>query len=168
LVRGEAVEVVLLLDPLGWDPVLGAQPVDEVGLALELLAADAVQARIDVLVDVPLVVDPLQELLDEPLVALVGRADEEVVLGIYLPRKLAPVLDDVVDVRLRIETLLPGDALDLPGRLVRAGQQDGLVAPLAMVSHERNARDRRVGVPDVRRRIDVVDGCPEVEPHRRQ
>ena len=148
--------------------MLGAQPVDEVGLALELLAADAVQARIDVLVDVPVVVDPLQELLDEPFVPLVGRADEEVVLGIYLSRKLAPVLDDVVDVGLRIETLFLGDAVDLGRVLVRAGQEEGLFAPLAMVSYERIGRDRRVRVTDVRRRIDVVDGCRQVEPHRRQ
>ena len=59
--------------------MLGAEAVDEIGLALELLAADAVQPRVDVLVDVAVVVDPLQELLDEALVALVGRADEEVV-----------------------------------------------------------------------------------------
>ena len=45
LVRGEAEEPVLLLDPLGLDAVDRALAVDELGLGLERLAADAVPAR---------------------------------------------------------------------------------------------------------------------------
>ena len=52
LVGGEPEEPVLLLDPLGLDAVLGALAVDELGLGLERLAPDAVEARVDVLVDV--------------------------------------------------------------------------------------------------------------------
>ena len=61
LVRGEPEEPVALLDPLGLDVVLGALAVDELVLGLERLAADAVQPRVDVLVDVvaPLSLDPL-------------------------------------------------------------------------------------------------------------
>ena len=65
LVGGEAEEVVLLLHPLGLDAVIGALAVDELVLALERLAADAVEAGVDVLVDVAVVVDPLEELPDE-------------------------------------------------------------------------------------------------------
>ena len=81
LVRGEPEEPVSLFDPLGLDLVLRALPVDELLLRLEGLAADAVEPRVDVLVDVvaSVVADPLQELLDEPLVAVVARPDEEVV-----------------------------------------------------------------------------------------
>src|SRR4030095_2234468 len=94
LIRREAEEVVRLLDPLRWNPVLGAQAVDQVGLALELLAADAVQAAVDVLVDVAVVVDALQKLLDEPMMALVGGGDEEVVLGTDAFRQRPPLFDD--------------------------------------------------------------------------
>ena len=45
LVGGEPEEPVLLLDPLGLDAVVGALAVDELVLALEGLAADAVEAR---------------------------------------------------------------------------------------------------------------------------
>ena len=67
LVGGEAEEPVLLLQPLGLDAVVGALAVDELVLGLERLAADAVEAGVDVLVDVAVVVDPLEELLDEAL-----------------------------------------------------------------------------------------------------
>ena len=84
LVRGEPEEPVPLLDPLRLDVVLGALPVDELVLRLEGLAADAVQACVDVLVDVvaAVVADPLQELLDELLVPVVRRPDEEVVCDV--------------------------------------------------------------------------------------
>src|SRR5437868_1795874 len=59
--------------------MLLAQPVRrELVFGLELFAANAVQARVSVLVDVPVVVDPLDELLDEAVVTLIGRAYEEV------------------------------------------------------------------------------------------
>ena len=72
LVGREPEEPVLLLDPLGLDVVVGALAVDELVLGLERLAADAVEPGVDVLVDVAVVVDPLQEVLDEALVALVA------------------------------------------------------------------------------------------------
>ena len=79
LVRGEAEEPVLLLDPLRHGAVIGTLAVDELGLGLERLAAVAVQPRVDVLVDVAVVVDALEEILDESLVALIAGANEEVV-----------------------------------------------------------------------------------------
>jgi hypothetical protein len=59
LVGREAEEPVRLLDPLGRDAVVGAQAVDELGLRLELLALHAIEARVDVLVDVAVVIDAL-------------------------------------------------------------------------------------------------------------
>ena len=60
-----------------------AVAVDQVGLVLELLTADAVPARVDVLVDVVATVaaDALEEVLDEDLVPFIRGADEEVVGG---------------------------------------------------------------------------------------
>ena len=81
LIRGQPEEVVLLLDVLDAVSVLGALAVDELVLRLELLAADAVQAGVYVLVDVAVVVDPLEEVTDELLVAVIRRADVEVGLG---------------------------------------------------------------------------------------
>src|SRR3954447_20008980 len=149
LVGRQAEEVVLLLDVLGRHTVIRTEAVDEVGLALEGLAADAVEPGIDVLVDVAVVVDPLQELLDEALVALVRGADEEVVFRIDRPRQLTPAaLDDLIDERLWVETLLLGHAVH-PGRvLVGAGQEEGLVGALLVMTDEHVRGDGRVRVAD--------------------
>jgi hypothetical protein len=77
LIGGKTEEVVLLLDPLRRDPVLRTLAVDELRLGVEGLAAAAVEPRVDAFVNLARVVDPLQELLYEAFVALVGRADEE-------------------------------------------------------------------------------------------
>ena len=143
-----------------------AETVDEFVLGLERLAADAVEAGVDVLVDVAVVVDPLEEVTNERLVALVGRADEEVVCGVDPPRQLAPALDDLVGELLRRLPALGGHARNLRRMLVDARQEERLLAALAVMAREDIGRDRRVRVADVRRRVDVVDGCRHVEAHR--
>jgi hypothetical protein len=163
LERRQPEEVVLLLDPLWLDAVLRTLAVDELGLRLERFATDAVEPRVGVLVDVAVVVDPLDEVLDEALVSLVGRADEEVVLGIDEPRQLSPGLGDLVDVRLRIETLILGHPVDLGGVLVRSGEEERLLAALLVMARQDIGRDRRVRVADVRGRVDVVDRRRDVE-----
>ncbi len=163
LILGEPEEVVLLLDPLRDRVVLGALPVHELFLALERLAAHAVEPRIRVLVDVAVVVDPLDEVLHEGLVPLVRRADEEVDGGVDLLRNLAPLLGDLVDVHLGVEPFLFGDSVDLRPVLVRAGEEERVLASLPVMAHEDVRRERRVGMPDVRRRVHVVDRCRQVE-----
>src|SRR5205814_7745715 len=72
LVGGEPEEVVLLFDPLRLREVDRAEPfLGQLLLVLELLAADAVPAGVHVLVDIAVVVHPLQELADEALVAVI-------------------------------------------------------------------------------------------------
>ena len=143
--------------------MLGTLAIHELGFRLEGLTTDAVQPRVRVLVDVTVVVDPLDEVLDEPLVALVGRADEEVVVGVDEPRQLSPGLGDLVDVRLRVETLLLGHPIDLGGVLVRPGEEERRLAALLVMARKDVGRDRRVRVADVRGRVDVVDRCRDVE-----
>ena len=157
LERREPEEPVPLLDPLRLPVVLGALSVDEVGLGLERLAADAVQPRVHVLVDVPVVVEPLQESLDERLVLRVARADEEVVRRIEALGELTPDDRDLIGVLLRRQPLLRGDPGHLRGVLVDPGQEERLGATLALVAGQDVRRDRRVGVPDVRGRVHVVD-----------
>ena len=159
LVRGEPEEPVSLLDPLGLDVVLRALPVDQLVLRLERLAADAVETRVDVLVDVvaSVVADPLQELLDEPLVAVVARPDEEVVGDVEAGGERPPRLDDLVRVLLRLEPLFGGDARDLRGVLVDPGEEERLTPALPLMAREDVRGDRRVRVTDVRGRVHVVD-----------
>ena len=145
-----------------------ALAVDELVLGLEGLAADAVEAGVDVFVDVAVVVDPLQELADERLVPLVARPDEEVRLRVQARRQAAPGLGDLVDVLLRAEPLALSDAPDLRRVLVDAGEEEGLLAALAMMAREDVGSDRRVRMPDVRLVVHVVDRRGHVEAHREQ
>ena len=165
LVGGELEEPVLLLDPLRLDAMVGALAVDELVLVLEGLAADAVEPGVDVLVDVAVVVDALQEVLDEALVALIGRSDEVVDRRVDAGGKLLPGADDLIDVLLRREPLLGSHPRHLVCVLVDPGEEERLLAALAVMAHEDVGRDRRVRVADVRRRVDVVDRGCQVEAH---
>ena len=78
------------------------------------------------------------------------------------------MLDDLVGVLLRREALLLGDARDLGGVLVGAREEERLVAALLVMAHQDVRRDGRVRMTDVRRRVDVVDGCRQVEAHHDQ
>ena len=168
LVRREPEEPVLLLDPLGLGVVQRALSVDELRLRLERFAADAVETRVHVLVDVTRVVHPLEEVGDECLVALVGRPDEEVIGGFDTPRNLLPRADDAIGELHGRESLLLGDARDLRRMLVDARQEEGVLSALAVVPHQDVGSDRRVRVPDVGRRVHVVDRCRHVVRHGRQ
>ena len=171
LVGGQPEEPVALLDPLRLGVVLGALAVDELVLGLERLASDAVEPGIDVLVDVvaPVAPDALEELLDEALVTLVARPDEEVVRDAEAGGERPPRLDDPVGVLLRLEALLGRHTRDLRRMLVDAGEKERLTAPLPLVACKDVGRHRCVGVADVRRRVDVVDRRRDVvplHPHR--
>src|SRR5207302_4912354 len=71
LIGREPEEVVLLLDPLRDCAVNRTLAIDELPGGLELLAADAVVAGVDTLVDVAVVVAALEAVADEALVALI-------------------------------------------------------------------------------------------------
>src|SRR4029079_10009736 len=77
----EPEEMVLLLDPVDG-AVERALAVDEILLLLERLAADAVPALVEPLVDVPLRRDPAYELLHRGLMAGVGGGGCDVVEGV--------------------------------------------------------------------------------------
>ncbi len=164
-VRGQPEEVVLLLDVLNAIAVLRALAVDELILGLELLTADAIQTGIDVFVDVPVVVDALEEAADELLVAVIRRSNVEVGLGSDGLRQRAPHLADAIDVLLCLEALLLSDSVDLRRMLVHPGKQERVVSPLTVMPDEDVGRDRRVRVPEVRGRVHVVDRRGQVVAH---
>ena len=98
-----------------------------------------------------------RKLLDEPLVPVVARADEEVVGDVEAGGERPPRLDDPVGVLLGLEALLGGDARDLRRVLVDAGEEERLTPALPLMARHDVRCDRRVRVPDVRGRVDVVD-----------
>ena len=167
----QSEEVVLLLDPLDRRPVnladlLAVLGVDVV-LGLRRLAADAVHAVVLGLVDVAGRCQPLPHLGDRRLVARLGRADEVVVRDPDARPRRLELLGDAVAVRLRLHSLLARDALDLLAVLVEAGQEEDVsslpVNARAVVARQRVVDHGRIERPEVRDRVDVVDGRRDVE-----
>ena len=166
---GQPEEVVLLLELLDRQlvdraPVAGQQLV----VAVVLLAADAVLAPVEVELDVAGVVAPLQQLGDRGPVARLGRADEVVVGDVEVAPHLGEGRGDGVGERLRGLPGPLGRPLDVEAVLVGAGEEGDVVAEQAVPAGEGVADDRRVGVPEVRFGVHVVDGGRDVEPGHRE
>ena len=96
---------------------------------------------------------------------LIARPDEEVDRRVEPTRQLLPVADDLVGELARREPLLGRHARHLVGMLVHPGQEERLRPALALVPHQDVADDRRVRMPDVRRRVHVVDRRCQVVAH---
>src|SRR5215210_878418 len=139
----------------------------ELGLRLEVGAARAVPALVHPLVDVPVVIDALDDLLHPIHVPLVCGADEEVVGGVDLGRHLLEAGREAVAQLSRCDALglrLLRDGLPV---LVGSGQEEDLIAALAVVSGQDVGGDRRVGVPQMGLAVDVVDRRGDIEAHGR-
>ena len=163
----EREEPVPLLLPRQFDLVdRAAVAVLDLGLGLEVGAARAIPALVGALVDVPVVVDPLHDLLDLLHVPLVCGPDEEVVGRVHFRRQLLEARRVAVAELPGLDSLalgLLGDGLPV---LVGAGEEEDVLPALAVMSREDVGRDRRVGVPQMGLAVDVVDGRGDVVAHR--
>ncbi len=131
------------------------------------LAAHAVLATVVVELDVTGVVAALQELLDGGAVARLGRADEVVVGDVERLPGRGETGGDAVGELLRRLARRGRRLLDLEPVLVRAGEELDIIAEQPVPPGHGVADDRRVGVPDVRLVVHVVDRRRRVEPAHR-
>ena len=169
LLKGaEAEEPVLLALPEQRDLVDRAGVVRAaLGLGLEVGAARAVPALVEALVDVAVVVHPLDDLLHLRHVLGVGGADEEVVGPVDAPGQLAETRRVGVDQVPRGDPLRLGRQRHRLAVLVGAGEEEDVLAALAVVAREHVGGDRRVGVAEMRLGVHVVDRGGDVEAHGR-
>ena len=167
LVPREEEVVVLLLEPRRLDAVVRAGAVGgQVALVPETLAGGAVQAAVGALLDVAGGAQLVDERLHEGLVLGVGRADEEVVGRVDAPRQVLELGRHLIDVLAWREPARLGGLGDLGAVLVGAGEEEDVVALLAMEAGEDVGGDRRVGVTQMRLAVDVVDRGGDVVAHR--
>jgi hypothetical protein len=136
--------------------------VELVPLVVEL-APHAVEALVAVELDVAGLVHTLEELLHRTAVSGFGGADVVVVGDVEAVPRGAELGADAVDPLRGLDTLRLGCPLDLEPVLVGAGEEDDVVAPEAPPPREHVGRHGRVRVPDVGRRVHVVDGRGDVE-----
>jgi hypothetical protein len=136
------------------------------GLVDVEVVVDAVLPGVGALVDVAVAPAALEQVLDDARVLGAGGALEMV----DLQPELAPLPlefggDEVAVVSGRLSNA-PGRALDVDPVLVRAGGQHRLVALQAFEAAHDVRNDGRVGVANVRRGVDVIDGSGQVVLHR--
>ncbi len=163
-VGGQAEEPVLLLHPLHRGVMDRAQAaLEQVVLGVERLAGRAVPAAVAALVDVPRVVQLLEDALHLGLVLGVGGADEEVVGRVEHAAEGAEARREHVGLLARGPALALGRSGDLAAVLVGTGQEEDVLAQLPVMAGDDVGHDRRVRVTDVRVRVDVIDRRREVE-----
>ena len=156
-------EVRLLLRPLDLVPLIGAASVDDLTFRIERLAGRAVPAFVRVLVDVPSRRDLLVQALGAAAMPVLRRPDEVVVAD---PERLpegAEALDDLVGELQGQQALRLGGALDVLSVLVGAREEVHLLPGHAAEARDHVGDDGRVGVPDVRHVVHVVDRRRQVE-----
>ena len=163
---GHPEEPVVLLLSLEHDLVdRAAIAVLDLGVGLEVGAAGAVPALVGAGVDVAVVVDPLHHLGDLRHVLRIRRADEEVVGGVEPGGELLEADRVPVAELARRDPEPLGLLRDGLAVLVRAGEEEDVLATLAHVPREHVGGDGRVGVPEMGLAVHVVDRRGHVVRH---
>lgn len=157
LVLAHSEEVVLLGHQLDRPAAVWACFVLDVFLRPEALVGDAVPALVVAKVDLALVPQVLQYCGDDADVAVLGGADEVVILHVQtLPGVLKPA-DHQVCLALGVQSIPPGRVQVLLAVLVRADQEERIFPSQAGVSRHDVRQHRSVGVSVVRLVVHVVD-----------
>ena len=156
---GEAEEVVLLGDRRDHLRISGR------GFLIgdKGFVAEVILAGVAALVDRTVGQAALEDLAHSQGVARVAGAPEEVAFQAEFVPFRAKCLRDAIGELLRLQARRRSGTLDLLPVLVAARSQVGIVAQHAPDPLDRIGHDRRVGMADVGRGVDVVDGRRDVE-----
>ena len=160
------LEEVVRLDDLGHLAVELRPGAVRIAVLLlqELLLASAVEPTVLAQVDVSLVVQRLEDLGDDRLVAALGRADEIVVRNRQLRQERLELRAHLVGKRLRINALALGALLHLLAVLVGARQEMDFVTHQAPIAGNNVRQHFLIGMAQVRRTVHVIDRGGDVEP----
>ena len=163
LILAQLEEIGFLAGLFHGAAAVGAVAVLQLQFGEEALAGGAVPALVAALVDVALLVKLAEDLLHGLYMALVGGADEVVVIHIHQFPQILDACHDLVHIGLRGHALGLGLALDLLAVLVRAGEEVGVIAFQLLEAGGGVGGDAAIGVADVQvvagvvnRRGDVV------------
>ena len=165
-VFAQTEEVGLLLGVLHLPAAVGALAVLQLALGPEGLTGLAVFPLVGALVDVPVFIHLLENLLDGGHVIVVGGADEPVVGDVHqLPQVLHAPLpqDDVVHKLLGGDAGLLGLVLDLLTVLIGAGEEHHIIALEPLVAGHGVGGHGAVAVADVKLGRRVIDGGRDIE-----
>ena len=157
LVFAHAEEVVALLPVFRLGLVVRAAAVDELLLHVKPLATDAVVPLVVSEIDVSRVIHLPQDPADIFHMVRVGGPDEVIVGHGQLRPEGAELGADLIGVCFRGDAGLLRGFRDLVAVFVRSGHEKGPVSGQAVVAGKHVGDDRRVGMADMGRCVDVVD-----------
>ena len=157
-------EEVLFGDGLGGPAAIGAG-IAGLGVIDVEIVEDAVLAGVRAFIDVAVIAATLEQVIDHARVFGAGGALEVIDLEAErLPLVFELAGDDVAEFLGRFAGAL-GGALHIDAVLVGAGGEHGFVSLHALEAPDHVGHDGGVGMADVGRGIDVVDGSSEVVFH---
>ncbi len=157
LVLAHAEKVIGLADLFHVAPAIGTGAPGQVLLHEEPLARHAVPAVVLGPVDLAPVEQVLQDFLHHDGVTGLGGADEVVIRDAELGPQFLEADHRGVGLLLGGHAGLHGGLLNLLAVLVGAGQEPGRHPEQAVIPGQHIAQDGRVGMPDVRLVVDVID-----------
>ncbi len=126
-------------------------------LVVEGFVAHRVPALVMAQVNLPRRLQPFPQLGAGDFVPVLGGADEVVERGAHFQRHVTKIRRHLVREGLRIEPGIRGGAFDLLPVLVRAGEEEHVVAVQPLEPRHHVGGDRCVSVADMRRPVHVID-----------
>ena len=163
LILSHLEEVALLLQLFDGAVAIRAAAVHEILFREIAFIGNAIPTFVGGGVNQIAVVEILQNLLDDGLVALLRRADEIVVRDAETFPKVLKTNDILVAMLQRRAAGLLGGALHFLPMFVRSRQEERLLAEQAVVLGEHVGQNGRVGMADVGDVVHIVNGCGDVE-----
>ena len=160
---GKPEEIALLPGEFHRPAAVGALAVLELGLGPEALAGGAIPALVLALIDVALVIELLEDVLHHLGMALLGGADEVVVLDVHQLPQGGGVLGDLVHIGLGGDAGLLGLALDLQAMLVQTGEEIHVVAHELFEAGQGVRGRGAIGMADMQVVAGIVDGRCDIK-----
>ena len=163
LILRKAEEIALLAGLFHRATAVRAAAVLELKLRPEGFAWGAVPALVFALIDIALIVQFAENLLHRLHMAFIRRADEVAIVDIHQLPELFDAIYDVIHVFLRGHASLARLALDLLAMLIRAGQEEHIVARHLLESSHRVRRSRTIAMADMQIIARIINRRCDVE-----
>ncbi len=163
LIFAHAEKIVGFFTLHGFLVVVRTFPVHQFPLRVEAFAPDAIEALVGAEIDVPCLVDLLEDVLDDLDMGLVRRSDELVVADVELRPGFPKDPADPVHILLGSHPRLSGRLHDFVPVFVGTRQEVRPASHETMESREDVRHHGRVGMADVRFRVHIVDWSGDVK-----
>ena len=127
------------------------------------LFCDGIPSLIFTLINIPIIIDLLQNRLNDFNMPILRCADEVIIFDLKLFPQLQKSQSELIAVLLRRNIAAFCSLLDLLPVLIQAGQEKNLTTRIAMKAGKHISQYRGISMPDMRFIIYVINGGCDVE-----